>query len=42
MTFKVGGRELLANKAILAARSEHFRAMLYGGMKEHHEGIVYI
>lgn len=32
--FIVEDQEIKANRAILAARSEIFRAMLYGGMKE--------
>jgi hypothetical protein len=32
--FIVEGREIPANRSILAARSSHFRAMLYGGMRE--------
>mmetsp|Transcript_1865 Transcript_1865/g.2990 ORF Transcript_1865/g.2990 Transcript_1865/m.2990 type:complete len:374 (+) Transcript_1865:402-1523(+) len=42
VTFVVEGREVLANKAILAARSEHFRALFYGGMRETHERRVHI
>jgi hypothetical protein len=35
VTFLVEGKEVLANRAILAVRSEYFRVMLYnGGMKE--------
>lgn len=34
VTFLVDGREIKANKAILAGRSEHFRALFYGGMRE--------
>uniref|UniRef100_A0A1B6DYV4 BTB/POZ domain-containing protein 9 n=3 Tax=Clastoptera arizonana TaxID=38151 RepID=A0A1B6DYV4_9HEMI len=34
ITLKVDGLEIPAHKVILAARSEYFRAMLYGGMRE--------
>jgi N-acetylneuraminic acid mutarotase len=34
VTFIVEGRPLYASRAHLAVRSEHFRAMLYGGMRE--------
>ncbi len=37
VTFIVEGREVHAIKAFLAARSEHFRAMLFGGMREKSE-----
>lgn len=42
VTFSVEGRKVRANKAILAARSEHFRACLYGGMKEQQEETIVI
>lgn len=38
ITFLVDGFPVYACRAILAARSEHFRAMLYGGMKESKAG----
>ena len=42
VTFVVEGKEIRANRAILAARSEHFRACFYGGMKEQYEAkIIY-
>ena len=34
VTFVVEGKPVFASKIHLAARSEHFRAMLYGGMRE--------
>ena len=34
------GRKIHANKAILAARSEHFLALLFGCMKEGAEGVI--
>eukprot|EP00948_MAST-09A_sp_MAST-9A-sp1_P001266 g1266.t1 len=34
VVFIIGDRKLHATRAILAARSEHFRALLYGSMKE--------
>lgn len=37
MTFIVEGREVHAIKSFLAGRSEHFRAMLFGGMRENSE-----
>lgn len=42
VTLVVDGREILANKAILAARCEHFRALFYGGMREQQESKVFI
>ena len=42
VVFVIEGKEIRANKAIMAARSEHFRALFYGGMKEQHEGRVEI
>lgn len=42
VTFVVENRKVRANKAILAARSEHFRAWLYGGMKEQQEETIVI
>lgn len=42
VTFVVEGHEVHANRAILAARSQHFRAMLFGGMREQHEQRVYL
>jgi hypothetical protein len=38
--FIVEGQEVHANRAFLAARSEHFRAMLYGGMREQSEAKI--
>lgn len=34
ITLIVEGQRLHAHKVILASRSEYFRALLYGGMKE--------
>lgn len=34
VTFLIEGREVYANRAILAIRSEYFEAMLFGGMSE--------
>mmetsp|Transcript_21045 Transcript_21045/g.27378 ORF Transcript_21045/g.27378 Transcript_21045/m.27378 type:complete len:446 (+) Transcript_21045:552-1889(+) len=34
VTFIVEGQQVFASRIHLASRSEHFRAMLYGGMKE--------
>ena len=34
VTFIVEGREVFAVSALLAVRSEHFRAMLFGGLRE--------
>jgi BTB/POZ domain-containing protein 9 len=34
VTFIVEDRPVHANRAHLAVRSEHFRALLYGGMRE--------
>ena len=34
VTFLVDGKEIFANRAILAVRSEYFDVMLYGGMRE--------
>ncbi|XP_044738078.1 BTB/POZ domain-containing protein 9 [Chrysoperla carnea] len=34
VTFVVEGQKLPAHKVVLAARSDYFRALLYGGMKE--------
>jgi len=34
VTFLVEGQPVYANRAHLAARSEHFRALFYGGMRE--------
>lgn len=34
VTFLVEGREVYANRALLAVRSEYFEAMLFGGMSE--------
>ena len=42
VTFMVENRKVRANKAILAARSDHFRACLYGGMKEQLEDVIVI
>ncbi|XGW01890.1 hypothetical protein V3C99_014181 [Haemonchus contortus] len=38
--FVVDGEKFPAHKVLLAARSEYFRAMLYGGMKESDEGEI--
>ncbi|VDO78593.1 unnamed protein product [Heligmosomoides polygyrus] len=40
VTFVVDGEKFPAHKVLLAARSEYFRAMLYGGMKESDEGEI--
>ena len=40
VTFVIEGKEIRANKAILAARSDHFRACFYGGMKEMFESRI--
>lgn len=37
VTLVVDGRRFPAHKVILASRSEYFRAMLYGGLRESHE-----
>jgi hypothetical protein len=42
VVFIIEGKEIRANKAVMAARSEHFRALFYGGMKEQHEARVEI
>jgi len=34
VTFNVEGREIYATRAHLAARSDHFRALFYGGLRE--------
>ena len=34
--FVVDGVEVKANRALLAARSDHFKAMFYGGLRESH------
>ena len=34
ITFIIDGQPVYASRVHLAARSEHFRAMLYGGMRE--------
>ena len=34
IVFVVEGRKVHANRALLAARSDHFRAMLFGRMRE--------
>ncbi|XP_022902316.1 BTB/POZ domain-containing protein 9 [Onthophagus taurus] len=36
----VEGQKLYAHKMILAARSEYFRALLYGGMKESSQSVI--
>uniref|UniRef100_A0A1I7XLL1 BTB domain-containing protein n=1 Tax=Heterorhabditis bacteriophora TaxID=37862 RepID=A0A1I7XLL1_HETBA len=38
--FIVDGEKFPAHKVLLAARSDYFRAMLYGGMKESDEGEI--
>jgi N-acetylneuraminic acid mutarotase len=38
VTFLVEGKPVYATRAHLAVRSEHFRAMLFGGMRESHNG----
>ena len=40
--FIIEGKEIRANKAIMAARSEHFKAMFYGGMKEQYDAKIEI
>ena len=42
VTFIVEGRPVYASRAHLAVRSEHFRAMLYGGMRESSSGEITI
>ncbi|CAM9089696.1 unnamed protein product [Chrysoparadoxa australica] len=42
VTFLVDGFPVYATRAHLAVRSEHFRAMLYGGLREASEGEVKI
>lgn len=37
VTFIVQNRKLPAHRVILAARSEYFRALLYGGLSESHQ-----
>lgn len=34
VTFNVDGSKIFAHRVVLAARSEYFRALLYGGMRE--------
>ncbi|VDM72809.1 unnamed protein product [Strongylus vulgaris] len=38
--FVVDGEKFPAHKVLLAARSDYFRAMLYGGLKESDEGEI--
>lgn len=40
ITFMVEGEPVHAHKAILAARSEHFRAMFKSGMRESREAVI--
>ncbi|XP_018331680.1 BTB/POZ domain-containing protein 9 [Agrilus planipennis] len=40
VTLIVEGQRLYAHKVILAARSEYFRALLYGGMKESNQAEI--
>jgi len=40
ITFQVEGKPIYAHKTILAARSEHFKAMFFGGLKESKENEV--
>jgi len=40
--FSVESKPVYANRAILAARSEHFRALFYGGMRESSESNVIV
>lgn len=40
--FVVEGRQIRANRAVVAARSDHFRAMFYGGMREASEATIVI
>ncbi|RCN44737.1 BTB/POZ domain protein [Ancylostoma caninum] len=40
VVFVVDGEKFPAHKVLLAARSEYFRAMLYGGLKESDEGEI--
>lgn len=40
VTLVVEGVEFHAHKVILAARSEYFRALLYGGMRESHQSRI--
>lgn len=40
VTLVVSGFHFPAHKSILAAGSEYFRAMLFGGMRESHESVV--
>ena len=42
VTFLVENRKVRANKAILAVRSDHFRACLYGGMREQKDEVIVI
>eukprot|EP00922_Rhytidocystis_sp_ex-Travisia-forbesii_P052418 GHVS01077748.1.p1 GENE.GHVS01077748.1~~GHVS01077748.1.p1 ORF type:complete len:505 (+),score=103.99 GHVS01077748.1:458-1972(+) len=37
VSFLVEGQPVYATRALLAARSDHFRALFYGGMKEAHQ-----
>jgi hypothetical protein len=41
VVFLVEGRQVRAVRALLAARSEHFRALLYGGMRESQQQVFY-
>lgn len=42
LTFIINGEPVYAHRAILAARSEHFSAMLRSGMRESVEGVIHV
>ncbi|XP_063889142.1 BTB/POZ domain-containing protein 9-like isoform X1 [Scylla paramamosain] len=42
VTLQVNGQAFHAHKVILAARSQYFRALLFGGLRESHQAVVEI
>mmetsp|Transcript_23093 Transcript_23093/g.22873 ORF Transcript_23093/g.22873 Transcript_23093/m.22873 type:complete len:202 (-) Transcript_23093:33-638(-) len=42
VTFIVEDKEIKANRSLLAARSEHFNALFFGGMREQTDPLVHI